>query len=110
MDTGVVQFERTSGVVDIAFEYFYDNRQGNKNTITLQKLSSNASNTMKGPDGVNYKEFQSFVDYYGDANYGDKWVTAARWKKNTDFTSKYVLLLLSQFSIFYKLYPDVNFF
>ena len=93
MNTGVIQLERTSGVIDNVFEYSYDNREDNNNIHTLQKLSTNASTTMKGPDGVFYKEFQLFVDYYGDTNYGDKWVTAANKKVNTNFTSEYVCLL-----------------
>ena len=92
LTTGVLQFEVNSGVVDKKFEYSYDNRQDNRNIHTLQKLSTNASITMKFPDGSYYKEFQSFVDYYGDTSYGDKWISAARWKRNTDFSSKYVPL------------------
>ena len=88
MDTGVIQFERTSGVVDNAFAYSYDNRGDNKNLRTIQSFSTNASATMKDPDGKYFKEFQFFVDYYGDSNYGDKWVKAARNKVNTDFSSK----------------------
>jgi hypothetical protein len=99
LNNGVIHFERTTGVVDSAFEYFYNNRIDNNNIRTLQKLSTNASLTMKGPDGNYYKEFQSFVDYYGDANYGDKWITAARKKVNTDFSSKYVRLGSLAFSI-----------
>jgi hypothetical protein len=90
LETGVIHFEITPGVTDKSFSYFYHNRANNKNRITLKKLSTNASATMLGSNGKYYKEFQTFVDYYGDTNYGDKWVSAARWKTNTDFSSKFV--------------------
>jgi hypothetical protein len=79
------------GVVDNVFHYTYDNRADNKNTRTLQRLSTMANTTMKGSDGKYYKEFQIFVDYYGDYDYGDKWITSAYKKQNTAFSSKYVL-------------------
>jgi hypothetical protein len=44
--------------------------------------------TMRGPDGNYFKEFQSFVDYYGDTDYGDKWIYGAFNKQNTLFTTK----------------------
>lgn len=90
MSTGTIHFERTSGIVDSTFEYYYNNRMNNKNLITLQSLSTNASLTMKGPDGNYYKEFNAFVDYYGDTNYGDKWIVAAMNKTETAFSSMYV--------------------
>jgi hypothetical protein len=70
------------------FEYEYDSRIDNKNTLTLQILSTNATNTMKGPSGAYYHEYQQFVDYYGNEDYGDKWITAAWQKTNTGFKSK----------------------
>ena len=90
MESGVIQFERTSGVVDNTFAYSYNNRLDNNNLRTIQSFSTNASVTMKGPDGNYYKEFQSFVNYYGDTDYGDKWVTAAYQKNNTSYTSQCV--------------------
>ena len=57
------------------------------NTRSLQLLSTNASMSMKGPDGNFYKEFGLFMDYYGDADYGDKWITAAARKQKTGFKS-----------------------
>lgn len=69
-------------------KYTYNNRRGNKNLNTIQKLSTEAVDTMKGLDGKYIKEFQTFYDYYGDFNYGDKWITAAYFKTDTGFTSK----------------------
>ena len=74
--------------MDKSFAYSYDNRDDNNNLRTIQSFSTSASVTMKDPDGKYYKEFEPFVDYYGDSNYGDKWVKAARNKVNTDFSSK----------------------
>lgn len=90
LTSGVIHFVNTSGFTDSTFEYFYDNRLNNKNLITLKTLSTNANVTMKGPDGNFYKEFQSFVNYYGDTNYGDKWIAAAIKKTETAFSSLYV--------------------
>ena len=103
LEVGVIHFERTSGVIDYVSEYSYDARVDNNNIRTLQRLSTQANVTMKGPDGAYYKEFQSFVDYYGDSNYGDKWVTAARNKGNTDFTSKYVPMVTMLFALSSKI-------
>jgi hypothetical protein len=87
LDVGNITFE-VNGVIQNSFKYKYDNRRNNLNLISLQKLSSNAGETMKGLDGAYYKEFNVFVDYYGDTNYGDKWVSAAFNKVNTGFSSK----------------------
>lgn len=69
------------------FEYEYDVRAGNKNSLTLQSLSTNATVSMKGPSGSYYKEYQLFLDYYGDKDYGDKWITAAARKTHTGFAT-----------------------
>lgn len=86
MVTGTVSFV-SNGKTD-EYSYVYDNRRGNMNIRSLQLLSTNASTSMVGPDGKFYKEFGMFVDYYGDSNYADKWITAAAKKLNTAFSNK----------------------
>jgi hypothetical protein len=80
-----------NGEVENVFNYKYNIRANNKNNRTLQRLSTMANTTMNGSDGKYYKEYQTFVDYYGDYDYADKWVTSAFRKQYTGFTSKYVL-------------------
>jgi hypothetical protein len=77
----------SNGNTDV-YSYIYDNRRNNMNTRTLQSFSTNASTSMIGPNGTYYTEFQIFLDYYGDTNYGDKWVTSAALKQNTAFSNK----------------------
>ena len=90
MSKGELTLESPTGAVLGKFTYSYDNRDDNNNLITIQKLSTSASTTMKGPDGAFYKEFEVFREYYGDTNYGDKWIAAAKAKTNTAFSSGYV--------------------
>jgi hypothetical protein len=71
------------------FEYTYDNRRDNNNARTIQKFSTEASKVMKNcNDGSDcyHDDFQKFVNYYGDADYGDKWITAASKGLATDFS------------------------
>jgi hypothetical protein len=86
LEEGKVRFV-SNGKTD-EYSYIYDNRRNNMNTRTLQSFSTNATTSMVGPDGQYYKEFAIFVDYYGDANYGDKWITSAARKQNTAFSKK----------------------
>jgi hypothetical protein len=90
--TGTISIVENGNVAE-KLSYSYSIRQDNKNSRTLQSLSTNASISMKGPDGKYYTEFQLFYDYYGDTNYGDKWITAAYKKQNTGFSSKYVKVI-----------------
>ena len=69
------------------FAYSYDDRLNNQNSLTLQSLSKNATNSMKGPSGAYYPEYQLFLNYYGDTDYGDKWINAAAIKANTNFAT-----------------------
>jgi hypothetical protein len=92
--TGTISFVVDGNVVE-TLSYSYLLRKDNKNTRTLKSLSTNAVTSMKGPDGKYYTEFQLFYDYYGDTNYGDKWITAAYKKQNTGFSSKYVEVIAS---------------
>lgn len=41
---------------------------------------------MKSLSGSYYEDFQKFVDYYGNANYADKWVMGAANGENTAFS------------------------
>jgi hypothetical protein len=73
------------------FGYLYDVRVDNYNNVTLQGFSTNAAVSMKGPSGVYYDEYKQFLDYYGDTDYGDKWVMAAANRNKTGFKTGYVL-------------------
>jgi hypothetical protein len=86
LEEGNVSF--VSNGTTVEYLYYYDNRRNSSNTRTLRSFSSNASTSMVGPNGTYYTEFQMFLDYYGDTNYGDKWFTAAAIKRNTAFSYK----------------------
>ena len=71
------------------YEYTYDIRRDNENFNTLQNLSTFAETFMRL--GNKYiPEFQLFLNYYGDPDYGDKFVVAAATGKSTAFSSGYV--------------------
>lgn len=89
-DEGVITIIPEGQTINSAleFEYFYDTRKDNRNKNTLQKLSTEAHERMKLPKSNQYfPEFQAFVDYYGDTDYGDKWVNAAHEKGVTTFSN-----------------------
>lgn len=71
------------------FNYTYDIRADNKNFRTIQMFSTEAFKAMKNcPDSsieCFYDDFQLFVDYYGDTDYGNKWINAAANGTNTGF-------------------------
>jgi hypothetical protein len=72
------------------FNYMYDNRHGNKNDRTIQKFSTDAAKVMKNCDDGSdcyHDDFQKFINYYGDTDYGDKWIIAAAEGLSTEFTS-----------------------
>lgn len=71
-------------------KYTYDPSTGNTNARTLQYFSSTAEERMRH-EGLSskpyYDSFLKFVNYYGDATYGDMWVLAAFNAKSTGFSS-----------------------
>jgi hypothetical protein len=86
-DSGTVTVIR-DGKEPLEFEYKYNIRKENLNTLTLQSLSTTAETAMKVVDGNYIPEYQVYVNYYGDYDYGDKWVSAAEAGTNTGFKSK----------------------
>jgi hypothetical protein len=68
------------------FSYTYGQHPFNKNFRTLQNFSLDAKDTMRGPDDSYYPEYQAFLDYYGDADYANKFIVAAFNKVNTGFS------------------------
>ena len=56
------------------------------NTRTLQSMSQTAEirYTLKGQY---FEEYQTFIDYYGDHNYADKFIIAADMELDTNFKS-----------------------
>jgi hypothetical protein len=73
-----------------AASYTYDPATGNTNDRTLQYFSSTANEKMRHESSTSnpfYDSFVKFLNYYGDATYGDKWVTAAYNGESTGFSS-----------------------
>ena len=54
---------------------------------SLKYFSTGAHLELVGNNGASYKHYQQFVDYYGDYNYADKWVSAALAGTDMSFTS-----------------------
>ena len=66
----------------------YNVETGNTNDRTIQYFSTTANEKMRpSADQAFYPEFQKYYDYYGDADYGDKWVSAAFDGSATGFSS-----------------------
>ena len=77
----------TSQTVD-KYNYTYDQRHDNKNARTLQGFSTTAVDKMKSAiTGQYYPDFATFLDYYGDTDYADKWVMAAASGNSTNFST-----------------------
>ena len=71
-----------SGVITIAgvgtFSYNYAPLTDNNNARTIRGFSTSADSKMLNcPIGCPYPDFQKFYNYYGFADYGDRWVTAS---------------------------------
>ena len=66
--------------------YEYDIREDNDNDRTLQSLSTRADKEMKACDVCPYHEdFQLFLNYYGDADYANRWIMGASYRRQTNF-------------------------
>lgn len=74
-------FKHGNGTIKIEnvgkYNYTYDVREQNHAGRTLAILSRTAETDMLTCDGCPSPMFQKFYDYYGQSDYGDKWVTAA---------------------------------
>jgi len=66
-------------------DYKYNMRENNKNGRTLQKLSTEASADMLNCKTCPYVTFNKFYKYYGNASFGDEWVTSAFNSNATNF-------------------------
>jgi hypothetical protein len=68
------------------YEYFYDTRQENLNGRFLKRLSTEANEVMRPcPECQYFPDFQKFFNYYGSADYADKWINAAFYNEQTNF-------------------------
>ena len=54
---------------------------------SLKTFSTGAQLELVDNNGASYKHYQQFVDYYGDYNYADKWVSAALAGTDMSFTT-----------------------
>jgi len=54
------------------------------NEMTIKSLSTNAQEEFLG--GSHSKTYLNFVDYYGDMDYADKWISAAFGGEETKFS------------------------
>ena len=57
------------------------------NQRTIQGFSTNYNPAQKNDDGEFYPDIQKFIRYYGDADYADKWIDAARRGGRTTFST-----------------------
>lgn len=82
-ETGVL-YTNTS----VPIPYQYDVATGNTNGRSLQYFSATANTTMR-PDSTSpyYSDFQKFLNYYGNTDYGDRWIMAALDGTATNFAS-----------------------
>jgi hypothetical protein len=78
------------GVSDITqgtiYKYFYDIRQENFNGRFLKRFSIEADKVMRPcPECPYLPDFQKFFNFYGNADYADKWISAAFYNEQTNF-------------------------
>jgi hypothetical protein len=60
------------------YQYYYSVLKENLNDRTIESMSENAFYKMKPCNKCEYyKDFQRFVEYYGEPAYADKWIKAA---------------------------------
>jgi hypothetical protein len=79
-----VLFTNTS----VPIPYQYNLTSGNSNGRSLQYLSVTANTTMQANATSPYfAVFQKFLNYYGNTDYGDKWILAALDATPTNFAS-----------------------
>ena len=70
------------------FDYSYLPLQANKNGRTLQGFSKQAEDKMKNCGaGCPMEDANMFATYYGEWDYGDKWIQAAFAGTATSFTN-----------------------
>jgi len=72
MTAGCFAESGTISVGGVQYEYSYDVNADNGNGRTIQGFSTQAGTKM-----YLWSEYKKYLDYYGDDNYGDKWVTSA---------------------------------
>ena len=84
-----IRLKQYNGSTTEEYLYEYDQRGDNRNSRTLQHLSLTAQDRFQGPNGGGgyFDEYSQFIDYYGDHDYADKWITAAYRFENTNFTN-----------------------
>jgi len=81
---------KEDGAVSIgatSYEYTYDKLENNKNGRTIKGFSTAVAKKMLECTNCPYFDAEMFHDYYGDSDYGDKWVQAALSGSRTQFTS-----------------------
>ena len=70
------------------FPYRYDIRQDNRNLRTYHGFGVHAASRSRDCHGCPFHpEFQKFVDFYGDEEYGNRWIMAASTGNKTSFSS-----------------------
>lgn len=70
------------------YSYSYSVTDDNANGRTIKGFSTSVQSKMLDCKNCPYNDAGMFKDYYGDADYADKWVMAALAGTKTDFTSK----------------------
>lgn len=67
----------------------YDVRHDNYNEYTLQTLSTRETAGNKAcPDCPYFDDFAAYLEYYGDADFGNKWIMAASLYDTTQFSAQ----------------------
>jgi hypothetical protein len=66
-------------------DYTYIILENNINGRTIKGFSVDARERMFLCDSCPYEDYQKFIDYYGEFNYADQWITAAGDGVSTEF-------------------------
>jgi hypothetical protein len=70
---------------DTPLNYTYNILQNNVNGRTIKGFSEDARDKMQLCASCPYEDYTKFMDYYGEFDYADQWITAAGDGASTDF-------------------------
>jgi len=84
--SGAVQ-RKENGALVSEIRYSYSITEGNYNDRTLQGFSQRLEQTELDCPNCPHKDAKMFTDYYGQSDYGDKWIMAAFDGQSTEFSN-----------------------
>lgn len=88
MIDGCFQASGSMTIDGTSYDYTYDVNEDNNNGRTIQGFSTGAESKMYRCTNCPYSEYDKYQKWFGDYDYGDKWVTAALTGGRYEFNGK----------------------